>query len=147
VSLGAGPLDEGRSADEPPLHVCRARGLLIEGGSAAAKGPLAARRGKLIMGADGLSFGNWRVPYVAIDEARLASFRQMLVPGRMLVLTVGPRVYRFGFRPAPFWEGDLPFDVQRVAGRVRRGVLGWCVTLLVGAVLAAVAVGALKAWS
>ena len=129
------------------LHECNAKGVESPRGQTPIGGLLSARRGRLVVGPESLRFGNRVIPYSEVEEALYVEYRQLFVPAAMLVLTTGSRTWRFGFRPATFWRGELPFAVRRVRGRVRLALrmrIAAGVALLVLAIVVAVVVRSLS---
>jgi hypothetical protein len=82
---------------------------------------LFARRAALLVGRDALVCGDWRLPYAEFQRAALVTAQGEFGSGRILMVSCRGRVYQFQLRsespwryvPHPFWEGRLPFPVQR----------------------------------
>jgi hypothetical protein len=88
-----------------------------------------SRRGRLMVYADYLQFGDWVIAYRDITEAILYNSRQMFIPVYILAVTAGGHSYQFGLNPWAFWRRQLPFPVRRE--RVRLGYSPFSVVLRV----------------
>jgi hypothetical protein len=103
-----------------PLHRCMTKATTAEGeGVRYSLNWAIARRGILVVGADALACGDWRIPYSEIDEAVLYSVRQMLIPGYILLVRSRGVVYQFGLNWGRFWSRELPFPVRRERARLQ----------------------------
>jgi len=77
-----------------------------------------ARRGVLKVMPDSLVCGDWTIPYDQIEDATLFSFWSLCLPGFILRVKTGGRIYQFGLNWNPFWKKDLPFTVKREAAKL-----------------------------
>ena len=77
-----------------------------------------SRRNVLQVTETELRCGNWTIPYTEIEQATLMGWRSWLgIPGAVLVVKVKVRTFQFGLMGSKFWEGELPFPVERKQGR------------------------------
>jgi hypothetical protein len=67
---------------------------------------------------DSLVCGDWTIPYDQIKDATLISFSSLFLPGYILRVRTGDKVYQFGLNGNPYWKGDLPFPVTRERGKL-----------------------------
>lgn len=105
------------------LHKCRTKATTAQGDQRS-YGPswVAARRGSLKVFDDHLECGDWRIAYADIRSGVLYSFRTtfLRIPCYILTIATDQVTYHFGLQGGgTFWEGELPFGVERESGRLR----------------------------
>jgi len=77
-----------------------------------------ARRGRLIVKEDEIQMNKWVFPYSEIDEAVLFKTKTLfLITCYILMIKFKGNIYQFGLNPNKFWEGELPFAVNRQEGK------------------------------
>ena len=102
---------------------------------------MASRRAILRVFDDHLECGNWTIAYEDILDSRLASFRTPVLrfPGYVLSVRTEEHTYHFGLNgTGKFWQGNLPFPVDRIESRLR---LSWI--SLAARIMVAIGIGIL----
>ena len=127
------------------LHQCVAKATTAEGENVRhSLNWVIAQRGRLRVTSEALEFRSWRIPYSSIDEAVLFRVRQMFIPGYVLRVRSGNRVYQFGVHANRFWEGPLPFPVGRESARLRYSLFSTALRVILVGLLAYLAWKALS---
>jgi hypothetical protein len=82
---------------------------------------ITSRRATLKLFDDRLECGDWTVPYEEIRDAILSSFRSPIlrIPGFVLAVRTDAQTYHFGLNGGRFWNGQLPFAVERRKSKLR----------------------------
>ncbi len=105
-----------------PIHSCMTKAVIGDGDRLEC-GPrwIAARRAKLRLFEDHLECGDWSVAYDQIHQAVLSSFKSPIlrIPGYVLAIRTDSITYHFGLNGSPYWEGKLPFSVERQKTRLK----------------------------
>jgi hypothetical protein len=112
---------------------------------------LVARRAELVVGPDGLTCGDWRLPYAEFESATLVTIPTRLGDARTLIVRCRGRAYQFQlptqsvWRMAvhPFWDGPLPFPVVREV-RWPEPPSGWLLVIGIAAAAAGLALPLLR---
>lgn len=98
------------------LHQCMTKAVISQGDQLEC-GPkwITSRRTLLKLFDDHLECGDWTVPYEEIRNAILSSFRTPILrlPGFVLAVRTDANTYHFGLNHGDFWNGELPFAVER----------------------------------
>lgn len=105
-----------------PLHSCMTKAVIADGDQLRT-GPkwITSRRGRLRLYSDRFECGDWTIPYDAIREAVLSSFRSPIlrIPGYVLAVRTDDETYHFGLNGWRYWDGELPFPVSRQKTRLK----------------------------
>lgn len=82
---------------------------------------ITSRRAILKLYNDRLECGDWTVPYEEIRDAILSSFRTPILrlPGFVLAVRTDAETYHFGLNGGRYWNGELPFGVERTKSKLR----------------------------
>ncbi len=97
---------------------------------------IVARRGRLKLFEDHLACGDWQIPFADIQLAELNSVRSaFFYRGYVLKVETAERTYHFGLNGNRFWEGDLPFPVERKQASLRYSPVGILLRLLIAGYL------------
>ena len=80
---------------------------------------VAARRAALNVFPDRIECGDWVIPFCDIIESTLFETRQWFIKCYILKIKTDAKTYQFGLNGNKFWQGDLPFDVERLSGRLK----------------------------
>ncbi len=75
-----------------------------------------ARRGTLEVREDSLLCGDWRIPCSEIQEAILLSTPYLWTKAYVLKIVTEDMTYQFGLNPGAYWQGSLPFPLEREEG-------------------------------
>lgn len=105
-----------------PIHKCMTKAVVAQGDQMEC-GPswVMSRRVSLRLFDDRLECGDWIIPYAEIRDATLSSFRTPIlrIPGFVLAVRTDTKTYHFGLSNGDFWNGELPFDVERRKASLR----------------------------
>lgn len=107
------------------LHSCLTKGIRAAGDQLKF-GPnwIFSRRARLKLYDDHLECGDWSVPYDDIEQATLSAFRAgLFVTGYVLRVVTPEQTYHFGLNAGRYWQGELPFVVERTRARLRYSLL------------------------
>ena len=101
------------------LHSCSVKAIRSKGTIA----PLGlkwgfARRGTLEVREDSLQCGDWRIPCSEIQEAVLLSTPYLWTKAYVLKIVTEDVTYQFGLNPGAYWQGNLPFPLEREEGGI-----------------------------
>jgi hypothetical protein len=111
---------------DQPVYSCITKAIVADGNQLRT-GPkwVTSRRGRLKLFGDRLECGDWTIPYVNIREAVLSSFRSPIlrIPGYLLAVRTDSDTYHFGLNGGRYWEGELPFPVQRQKARLKMSMI------------------------
>lgn len=112
--------------ENEPLYSCITKAIVADGNQLRT-GPkwVTSRRGRFILYSDRLECGDWTIPYVDIREAVLSSFRSPIlrIPGYLLAVRTDSDTYHFGLNGGRYWEGELPFPVERQKARLKMSMI------------------------
>lgn len=118
VSVAEEPGDEA----DPPIYQCLAKGIRGAGDPLRYGGKwTTSRRASLKVYPDRLVCGDWVLPYGDFQQARLIEFRAGLLRRRGKLLTIKSQqdTFHFGLMAADYWDGELPFEVERGSAALR----------------------------
>jgi hypothetical protein len=103
-----------------PIHCCMTKGVkgatdqFVYGLSW-----VSSRRAILKVFPEKLEYGDWNIPYAAIEQAVLLQTKQWFIPCYVLKVQAADSTYQFGLNSNKFWKGDLPFLVERQKGKLK----------------------------
>jgi hypothetical protein len=72
-----------------------------------------ARRAFLNLYDDAIECGDWRIPFLEIQQAELLSLPYFFTQAYCLRVQTGSALYQFTVSPSRFWKGDIPFAANR----------------------------------
>ena len=78
-----------------------------------------SRRAALKVFPERLECSDWCIPFCEILEATLFETKQWFIPCYILKIRTSDNTYQFGLSGNNFWKEDLPFDVERLKGRLK----------------------------
>ena len=105
-----------------PIYKCMTKAVVGDGDQLEC-GPqwITSRRATLKLFQDRLECGDWTVRYEDIREAILSAFRSPIlrIPGFVLAVRTNDQTFHFGLNGGRYWDGELPFEVERKKSRLR----------------------------